>query len=508
MKRNLLYLAAGIAVLSSYGCVNRDAQEQAKRTEQIVTDATPVVVTGPARTETMVESVAITGDIVAGEDSQIGAKQSGKITAVTVKDGDTVSSGQLLATLDTSQLVSQLRQAQAQVSSAVAQMNQASSGLTQARRNAVAGPSKSASAVRSAEAQVRSARAQLQKAQSGARPQEIAQLEASVRSAKVALDNQEKELERIQRLVSEGALAGNRLEQQMTVVASARAQYENATEALNLGRSGARSEDVAAAQEAVNQANAALQQAKTNQQLDPLLQDQVRAAQAQFSAAQSQVEAARAAVSIIQQQIGDMQIRAPFSGKVYGKPTQVGTVVGAGTSIVRLIGGEGIYFSGQVPASEIASVKPGLPVSIKIDSLPGRTFVGRVATVSPLGSSVGRLFDVRVQISDGGAAIRPGMFARGDIQIRRVANAVTVPSNAVVSKGDQQLLYLVEGGKAQAINVRDGLRKDSRVEVIGLPSGAQVVLEGQTNLTDGATVKVQDDNETDEAANAAAATED
>jgi RND family efflux transporter MFP subunit len=501
MKKTYLYLTAGVAVLSAFGCVNRTSQEQAKRTEAIVTDSVPVVTTEAARTQTLSDSLEITGEIIAGEDVQVGAKQSGKINAVYVKEGDTVAAGQLLASLDTSQLMSQLHQAQAQVSSAIAQMNQASSSLTQARRNAAVGPSKSAAAVRSAEAQVRSARAQLQKAQAGARPQEIAQLQANLRSAKTALDNQQKELERIQTLVNEGALAGNRLEQQQTAVASAQAQFQNATEALALGKAGARSEDIAAAQEAVNQAQAGLAQAKSQQELDPLLKDQVQGAQAQFTAAQSQVQAAQAAVAIVRQQISDMQIRAPFGGKVYGKPSQPGTVVGAGTSVLRLIGGQGIYFSGQVPASEIANVRPNLPVQITIDSLPGQTFNGRIATISPLGSSVGRLFDVRVQIDGASSSIKPGMFARGMVQVRRIANAVTVPTNAVVSRGADKFVYYVQDGKAKAAKVRTGLQQDSRIQVIGLPDGVQVIVAGQNNVQDGMKVNLSSPKDSRQAEN-------
>lgn len=490
MNRTLLFIATGIAVLGTSGCVNREAQEQSKRTAEIVTDPVPSVTVQKATIESLNDSLEITGEIVAGEDTSIGAKQSGKILAVLVKDGDSVAAGQLLATLDTSQLLSQLRQSQAQASGAISQLQASGAQLAQARRNAAVGPSKSTAAVRSAEAQVRSAKALLQKAKSGARPQEIAQLQAAVDSAKTALTNQQKELQRVQTLVNQGALAGNRLEQQQTVVASALAQYQNAQQALDLGRMGARTEDLEAAQESINQAYAALQTAQAQKALDPLLTDQVNAAKSSFAAAQAQVQAAQAAVAIIRQQISDMQIRAPFAGKVFGKPLQAGTVVGSGTAILRLIGGGGIYFNGQVPADEIEDIRPGMPVTISIDSLPGRTYVGSIATVSPLGSSIGRLFAVRVQFAGAPPEVRAGMFARGSVQIRTFANATTVPTNAVVTHAGKKVVFYVDDGKAKMVPVTTGLQKDSRIQVTGVPSGVDIIVEGQTRVQDGMKVNL------------------
>jgi RND family efflux transporter MFP subunit len=481
---------AGAALLGAAGCVDRPKQEQAKRTAEIVTDAVPVVAVQTARNETVTEELEITGDIVTGEDSVIGAKQPGKIVAVYVNEGDTVGAGQLIATLDTSQLMSQLRQAQAQVGQAQAGMSQALSALAQARRNANVGPTRTSSAVRSAEAQVRSAKAQLQKALNGARPEERRQAEANVAAAKSNLSTHEKELERIRILVNEGAIAGNRLDQQANLVASARTQYENAVEALNLIKAGARDEDISSAREAVSQAQEALQAAKSQKALDPLLRDQVRGAEASVQASTSQLEAARAQVALVQQNIADMQIRAPFAGKIYGKPAQAGSIVGAGATVARLIGGGGIYFNGQVPATVVDQIRPGMPVEVSIDGLPGKTFIGSVENVSPQGENVGRLFLVRVQLGGANLGVKPGMFARGLVQIRRIQNATVVPVDAIVGRGKDKFVYYLEGDKAREAKVTTGIQKGIWVQVTGVPMDSKIVVDGQQNLRDGVKVRV------------------
>lgn len=492
MKRWIFVTTAGAAVLAMTGCqVDRGAQDQAKRTEEMVMDQTPVVDVQAVRTETVTEELEITGDIVTGADVAIGAKQPGRISSVYVKEGQAVKGGQLIATLDTSQLYAQLRQAQSQVSSASAAMSSATAQLAQARRNASAGPAKSSSAVRSAEAQLRSAKAQLQKAQAGARPQEIRQAETNVASTRSNLTTQEKELERIEVLVREGALPGNRLDQQRNLVNTARAQYESAVQALDLAREGARPEDVSSAEEAVRQAQEAVAAAKVQKDLDPLLQDQVRAAEAQVEAARSQVEGARAGVAVIQQSIEDMQIRAPFAGKIVGQPAQPGTIAGAGTNIARLVGGAGAYFSGQVPASDIDKVTQGMPVEIRIDGLDGKMFIGSVASVAPLGESVGRLFSVVVTLGGPSSEVRPGMFARGTVRLRTIQNATMVPSNAVVTRGETKVVYLLDGDTAREAKVTTGVQRDSWVQVTGVPIESKIVVDGQTKLRDGVKVKVK-----------------
>ena len=74
-------------------------------------------------------------------------------------------------------------------------------------------------------------------------------------------------------------------------------------------------------------------------------------------------------------------IRAPFSGTVSGKPVQPGTVVGPGTAILRIVGTQGIYFEGNVTSEAINDLRPGQPVTIAVDAVPGRTFPGAVRAV-------------------------------------------------------------------------------------------------------------------------------
>lgn len=504
MNRSLMFLAAGALVMgAASGCVDRTAQEQGKRTAQVLNDPVRPVTTAEPKSVTLAETLEVTGDVTAGEDTNVAAKQSGRITAIFVKDGDTVTAGQLIATQDATSAQAQLNQAQAQVSTALAAANQAlaqrrqaESGLQQAIRNARSKPGQSTAAVRQAEATLRSSRAQLQKALAGARPEERRQAEANVASAKTNLESAEKELQRVETLVREGAIAGNRLDQQRATTANARTQYQNAVEALNLIQNGTRSEDIEVSRAAVRQAEEGVASARSAKELDPLLQDavetaraQIQATVAQFESAQAQLQAARATVSLAQEAISDTQIKAPFSGKVAGRPVQAGTIAGPQTTIVRIIGGTGVYFTGQLPSTEVSRVRQGMPVQVTVDGLGGKQYSGTVAAVSALGQSVGRLFDVRIQLAAVDAALRPGMFARGVITVRTIPNATTLPRTAIVEREGEKFVFVMDGDKAKKVTVTTGLEKGQEIQVMGLPAGSKVVVAGQQTLIEGAKIK-------------------
>lgn len=469
MKTGHFVILAGLILLGAGGCVDRNAQSQAKKTAELVTDPRKTIVVANPTVKTISETLEITGDVTTSSNVEVGAKASGKLVSVLVRDGDSVTAGQLLATLDTSTLQANLRQALAGVQSARAQ-------LSQAEANAVIGPSKSSAALAQAQAQLRSARAQLKKAQAGARPEERAQAEQQVKSAKSALDTSEKALERAKTLYEGKAISRAELEQAQNAYNGALAQYNSALQSQLVLTNGTRSEDLAVAQEGVSQAEEQVRSALAQKRLDVLLRDQVNAARAQVQSAQAQVDA-------IRQSIEDTVIRAPFSGKVSGNPMQVGSVVGPGTPVVRIIGGSGAYFEGQVPESDIAKIAPGNPVQITVNALPGKTFSGSIAAISPLGEQVGRLFAVRISFGGTTEGVRPGMFAHGNVNLRSIPNAILVPNTAIVLRDGKPVVFLYDGKDGVRLApITQKLKQGDLVQVDGISATDQIVVKGQEGL--------------------------
>ena len=494
MNPRTLLLAAqlivGGALLASAGCVDRQAQKQARETAAVINDPTVEVVVQPAATKTVEQTLLVTGDATTADDTNVGPKATGKLVALFVNDGDRVSAGQTIAQMDTAVLSSQLAQANAQEAQARASLGQARAGQSQALRNQALNPAKSLAAIRNAQAQFRSAQANLAKLKTGARPQERLQAQATVASAKANLETQTKQLERIRNLVQQGALAGSQLDTQQAAFEAARTQYQNAVQSLNLINVGNRAEDIAAGQEQVRAAQAGVATAKANQSLDALYTDQVASANAQVAAAQAQVVAAQAAAAQARTNLSDATIKAPFAGTVSGKPIQVGTVLSPGATIVRLVGSSGIYFDGDVPSDLVDRLKPGQKVQVAVDALAGRIFPATVRNVGNLGASVGRLFSVRIVFDGVPADVRPGMFARGTVVLQSVPGATVVPTNAILKDDKGAYVMTVVSNAAKKVPVVAGLAQGDETQVTGLTPGTPVVVKGQNGLADGAKLKV------------------
>jgi len=459
------------------GCVDREAQKKGKETQAIVTDPLIPVEVMESRRQDVPDVLELTGSITTDADVEIGAKTGGRLVSVSVREGDTVRAGQVIAQQETTEASARVRQLSAMASAARSQLDQA---MTDARVS----PAKSSASVRASEARVRQAKASLQKLLAGSREEERRQAEASVRRAKSDLDTAEKNLRRTENLVNQGALARVELEAAQNRYQSALAAYQTALEQQNLVLNASRPEDIESAREAVRAAEEQLKIDKANQQLDPLLRQRVDAARANLISAQEQVVSAR-------QALADLTIRSSFSGRISGKPLPVGTFAGPGTVIARVIGGNGVYYEAQVTEDQLGRVTPGLPVTVELDALPGVKVSGVVGTTNPIASNVGRLFSVRVMLTERLDSLKPGMFARGQLQMGVNRDSITVPNDAILRDGETAYLFVVEGEKAKRKTVKLGIRTDGWTEVSGVSAGEKVVVKGQSTLVDGAGITLQ-----------------
>ena len=475
--RNLLFIP--LVVLFVGGCVDRAAQQLASRTKAIVTNPVVPVTAAPVVLKSLTKTLEITGNLTTTDDASVGPKNSGRLVAVYVKDGDPVSKNQVIAVQDTSSLVITLQQD-------MAQLDSAESSLTQAITNAHIGPQKSEAAVLQARAQLAQQKSALEKALNGARPEEKAQADANVASAKSTMDTARRQRDRQRQLLDQGAISQQDFDTAENQFETAESSYQNMLAAQKISLSQTRPEDIQSSRDGVAQAQQGLQTALDSQKLDSLFRDQVNAARAQVNSAQAQVAMAR-------QSISDASIRSPFDGRVSGKPTEAGTVLSPGQQIAHIIGKQGTYFEGQVSENDINKLQQGSQVNVLVDSL-STSYAGHIAAISPSASTVGRLFTVRVQLDQEDSNVKPGMFARGEVTISKVENATVVHSIAVVQQNGQNYVYTISANKAHLQPVTLGLQEGDYTEAKGVREGEQVVTVGQNNLSEGSQVKVQATN--------------
>ncbi len=146
----------------------------------------------------------------------------------------------------------------------------------------------------------------------------------------------------------------------------------------------------------------------------------------------------------------------------------------------------------NVNESDFTRVKQGMKVDITLDVYGDETFVGTVALIHPTIDASTRTFEVEINIDNRDERVRPGMFARVNINFGS-ENRVVVPDRSVVkmSGSGNKYVYVYHGGKVSYNKVELGQRLDNAYEVLsGVADGDTVVISGQSRLADGVNVEI------------------
>ncbi len=210
---------------------------------------------------------------------------------------------------------------------------------------------------------------------------------------------------------------------------------------------------------------------------------------------QQALDEARANLDIIRARVREVRvaqdrtvIRAPFTGLAGLRKVSPGAYVKKGDDIVELAAIDQLNLDVRVTEIYLPLVKIGQPVSLTLDALPGKTFSGKVYAMEPVIDLATRGALVRARIPNPKGLLKPGMFARvsADLGSR---NAVVVPEQSILPKGNKTFVYKVEEGKAALTPVDLGNRRPGEVEVVsGLNAGDTIVVDGLLKVKPGSLV--------------------
>jgi membrane fusion protein (multidrug efflux system) len=182
-------------------------------------------------------------------------------------------------------------------------------------------------------------------------------------------------------------------------------------------------------------------------------------------------------------------IRAPFTAQAGLRKLSPGAYVEKGDDIVELAAVDQLNLDVRVPEVYLPQVKIGQPVKLTVDALPGESFAGRVYAMEPVVDLATRGALVRARIPNPSGRLKPGMFARVSADLSRRPNAVVVPEQAILPKGNKSFVYKVVEGKAMLTPVELGRRTPGQVEVVsGIRAGDTIVVDGLLKLQPGAPV--------------------
>ena len=202
----------------------------------------------------------------------------------------------------------------------------------------------------------------------------------------------------------------------------------------------------------------------------------------------STLKVQEAAAALAQAKLDKLTIRAPFSGVAGLRSVSEGDFVDAGQDLAPLEAIDPLKVDFRVPEMYLSRVQTGQTLSVRLDALPGELREGKVYAISPLVDAGGRSILLRAIVPNADRRLRPGMFARVQLTFSQ-DRANVVPEAALSPSGDSQYVFVVRDGVARRVEVAIGERRDGRVEVIsGVTAGDRVVVSGLQRVIDGGPV--------------------
>jgi len=201
----------------------------------------------------------------------------------------------------------------------------------------------------------------------------------------------------------------------------------------------------------------------------------------------------QAEISVKQAQLDleKTKIRAPFSGIITEIQVSPGEHVSAGRELFTLVNISKIQVHAQVLESEIGKMQVGREVNLKFSAYPGRVFKGKVSAISPIVNSEFKTCKVFIDVENPEEELKPGMHAEVEIAAEIHRNKLLVPQDAILTRSQRKLLFVVEDGLAKWRYVEIGLENEEYAEILdGVQAGEPVIVEGHFTLAHDARVTI------------------
>jgi RND family efflux transporter MFP subunit len=211
--------------------------------------------------------------------------------------------------------------------------------------------------------------------------------------------------------------------------------------------------------------------------------------QQEFDAVQARQLVAKAALSEAETMLGYTKVTAPFDGIITRKLADVGDLASPGRALLELEDPRVLRVEADVSEGFLGKIQTGDKMAILVPASTNRV-EGVVSEISPAVDPGSRTFRIKLDLPSS-SGLRAGQFGRVLVPAGETS-ALRVPASAIVLRGQMELAFVVQDGRAQLRIVKTGKRLGDEVEVVsGLTAGELIVVEGATSLRDGQPVEVR-----------------
>ncbi|RJQ36357.1 efflux RND transporter periplasmic adaptor subunit [Candidatus Parcubacteria bacterium] len=202
-----------------------------------------------------------------------------------------------------------------------------------------------------------------------------------------------------------------------------------------------------------------------------------------IASAEAKLRQAEARRDVLRAQLAETVMSAPFAGLVTKQDAKVGEIVQANTALVSLISQDRMEIEANVPEVDIGKVNRGNPVRITLDAFPGEAFRGSVVSIEPGETIIDGVvnYKVRILFETPDDRLKSGLTANLDIEAQKKEGVLILPAYAIIETDDGTFVRPWGTPDAADVAVTLGLRgTDGNVEILeGVTEGDRVVDVGR-----------------------------
>lgn len=238
------------------------------------------------------------------------------------------------------------------------------------------------------------------------------------------------------------------------------------------------------------QAQSSEQLAEDNEKRARLLLEKEAISQQEYDVAHADYESAKAQTELIQAQIAKTTVRAPFSGKIGLRSISEGEYLTPSTVVANLLSINPVKVLFSVPEKYSAQVKVGQGLTFSVSGSEAK-YHAEIYAIEPGVDAATRTISIRALADNREERLFPGAFARIELPLDHIENAVLIPTEAVIPVQNGKQVFLLREGKAVATQVEAENRTRTDVLITdGVVIGDTVLTSGIMSLADGMAVTV------------------
>lgn len=178
-----------------------------------------------------------------------------------------------------------------------------------------------------------------------------------------------------------------------------------------------------------------------------------------------------------------VDVVAPMSGVIDLRPVSLGQAVEPNTVLAHISDRSQLNVVARVYEEDLGKVKRGQEASVHLLSYPDRVFTGKVTLVSPTLDPASRTVEVWVQLANPDGLLKPNLFARINLLLRKTDAALAVPTAAIIEANGEKFVFVRQGTQFARVEITTGSSDETFTEVTeGLVPGDEVVTQGNRQL--------------------------